>query len=194
VTTCEVDFRVRMESPSAQPNDPLFPKQWNMAAIKAPGAWAAGQLGGPLGGPQGQVRVAPAPPLAWRPPLGSEWADANSCGLPQVRVCMVDTGTDVTHPDLQPNLWMNAIEMNGPGATAANGYQNGIDDDGNGAPVCAPLTHRGPQRRPTADALRRAEQASSTTSTARTLSTAARTATCRTRTGTARLWRAWWAQ
>ncbi len=59
------------------------------------------------------------------------------CGLPQVRVCMVDTGTDVTHPDLQPNLWMNAIEMNGPGATAANGYQNGIDDDGNGAPALA---------------------------------------------------------
>ena len=47
---------------------------------------------------------------------------------------MVDTGTDVTHPDLQPNLWMNQAEMNGPGANAANGYQNGIDDDGNGAP------------------------------------------------------------
>lgn len=52
--------------------------------------------------------------------------------MAQVRVCMVDTGTDVTHPDLQPNLWMNLAEMNGPGANAANGYQNGIDDDGNG--------------------------------------------------------------
>ncbi|KAK9821107.1 hypothetical protein WJX81_006169 [Elliptochloris bilobata] len=103
VTTCEVDFKVKVEAPSAQPNDPLYPKQWNMAAIKAPGAWGAGQLGGTLGGPQGQVRV-----------------------------CMVDTGTDVTHPDLQPNLWMNHAEMNGPGANAANGYCNGIDDDGNG--------------------------------------------------------------
>jgi len=209
VTTCEVDFRVRMESPSAQPNDPLFPKQWNMAAIKAPGAWAAGQLGGPLGGPQGQVRPAPAPPAgeaaaALRRMGGTQHRRGHQqgCGLHQVRVCMVDTGTDVTHPDLQPNLWMNAIEMNGPGATAANGYQNGIDDDGNGAPARAPLarsrsTMPAPHSAPTvtaADAPCRAAQASSTTSMARTLSTAARTATCRTRTGTARSWRAWWAR
>lgn len=50
----------------------------------------------------------------------------------QVRVCMVDTGIDVTHPDLIQNLWINQVEMKGPGATAANGYKNGIDDDGNG--------------------------------------------------------------
>ena len=50
----------------------------------------------------------------------------------QVRVCMVDTGIDITHPDLIGNLWMNQKEVNGPGANAANGYKNGIDDDGNG--------------------------------------------------------------
>ena len=45
---------------------------------------------------------------------------------------MVDTGTDYNHPDMQSNLWMNPIEKAGPGATAANGWKNGIDDDGNG--------------------------------------------------------------
>ena len=52
----------------------------------------------------------------------------------KVRVCVIDTGVDYQHPDLKANLWMNAAEMNGPGATAANGYRNGIDDDGNGRP------------------------------------------------------------
>ena len=47
-------------------------------------------------------------------------------------MCIVDTGVDWQHPDLAANLWMNEKEMNGPGATAANGYQNGIDDDNDG--------------------------------------------------------------
>ena len=55
ITTCEADFKVKVEAPSAQPNDPLYPKQWNMAAIKVPGAWGAGQLGGTVGGPHSPV-------------------------------------------------------------------------------------------------------------------------------------------
>ena len=59
----------------------------------------------------------------------------------QVRVCIVDTGVDWRNPDLAPNLWMNEKEVHGPGATAANGYQNGIDDDNDGDhPHC--IAHR----------------------------------------------------
>ncbi|KAK9814154.1 hypothetical protein WJX72_001320 [[Myrmecia] bisecta] len=35
-------------------------------------------------------------------------------------------------PDVPANIWLNQAEMNGPGATAANGWQNGIDDDNDG--------------------------------------------------------------
>jgi len=39
-----------------------------------------------------------------------------------ITVCIIDTGLDVTHPDLAANLWVNPGEVPG----------NGIDDDSNG--------------------------------------------------------------
>lgn len=67
------------------PNDPLWPNQWHMRAIKADLAWDLG------------------------------------FGIP-VTVAVIDTGLDVTHPDLAANVWINEHEIPG----------NGIDDDGNG--------------------------------------------------------------
>ena len=46
-----------------------------------------------------------------------------SCALQSVRVCMIDTGTDLTHPDIMSNLWQNQAELNG---------KPGVDDDNNG--------------------------------------------------------------
>jgi subtilisin family serine protease len=54
-------------------------------------------------------------------PMGaaSAWARATSGA---VTVAIVDTGVDLSHPDLAPNLWTNTGEIPG----------NGIDDDGDG--------------------------------------------------------------
>ncbi|QEC47158.1 S8 family serine peptidase [Baekduia soli] len=48
---------------------------------------------------------------AWRQTTGGD-----------VRVAIIDSGVDLGHPDLAPNLWTNPGEIPG----------NGIDDDGNG--------------------------------------------------------------
>lgn len=38
-------------------------------------------------------------------------------------IAVIDTGVDYTNPDLAPNMWTNAAELNG---------KKGVDDDGNG--------------------------------------------------------------
>lgn len=46
----------------------------------------------------------------------------NPGDLPEVIVADIDTGIDITHPDLAANIWVNEDEI----------PDNGIDDDGNG--------------------------------------------------------------
>ena len=78
------------------PNDVLFANQWHLHNT--------GQGGG-------TVDADIDAPEAWDITTGS----------PAVVIAAIDTGFDVTHPDLVPNLWVNSSEIPG----------NGRDDDGN---------------------------------------------------------------
>lgn len=55
--------------------------------------------------------------------LGMQRAWKKSLGSKDIVVAVIDTGADLTHPDLKANLYVNQAEKNG---------KPGIDDDGNG--------------------------------------------------------------
>jgi thermitase len=58
--------------------------------------------------------------------IGASQAWARTSGSPAVKVAVVDTGVNLAHPDLAPNLWRN------PGETGGGRESNGVDDDHNG--------------------------------------------------------------
>src|SRR5262249_47580738 len=92
VLYAEPDYEV---SASVLPNDPAFPLQYGLHSPSD-------------GGPGPGISA----DLAWDMAVGDT----------TVLVGVIDTGIDLTHPDLVDNLWTNPGEIPG----------NGIDDDGNG--------------------------------------------------------------
>jgi len=54
-----------------------------------------------------------------------------SIGSRNIIIAVIDSGVDIFHPDIRPNLWVNAGEMAGFGSLGA-WQPNGVDDDGNG--------------------------------------------------------------
>ncbi|NBD22990.1 S8 family serine peptidase [Paenibacillus glycinis] len=99
VEYAEPDVKVRMAS---VPNDPLFPNQWGLHNV--------GQIiDGPVKGLPGfDINAL----KAWEISKGGS----------DVVVAVLDTGVDISHPDLKANIWRNAGEI----------PDNGIDDDGDG--------------------------------------------------------------
>ncbi len=97
-----------LSSDETLPNDPLFGEQWGLR------------------------NTGQAHPVADPPPevhAGTSGADARVAqawdttqGSPTTVVAIIDSGVDLTHPDLVGNLWVNTDETPG----------NLIDDDGNG--------------------------------------------------------------
>ena len=82
---------------SVVPHDTFYGDQWSLKNT--------GQSGGVVGADIDAE-------LAWNTTTGSR----------DVVVAVIDEGIDVSHPDLQANIWRNPGEIQG----------NGIDDDGNG--------------------------------------------------------------
>ena len=93
----------------SSPADPLFVHQW--------GHENTGH-NEPL--PNGDISTVPTNIHAQIQALKA-W-DIN-LGSKKVNIAVIDTGIDLTHPDLKNQLWVNEKELNG---------KPGVDDDGNG--------------------------------------------------------------
>ena len=97
----EPDFIAMANAAPLMPNDTQFSQQWNMHNTGTNGDVADADIDAPE---------------AWGVTTGSA----------SVTLGVIDTGIDLTHPDLQANLWTN------PGETGGGKETDGIDNDSNG--------------------------------------------------------------
>jgi Subtilase family len=105
VAFAEPNFIVSGSSHGSTPNDPSMHQLWGLDNFGQTVNWVAGT-------PDADIDAKEA------------WAV--STGSPGVVVAVIDTGVDLSHPDLAPNMWVN------PGEDCAGCRTNGVDDDGNG--------------------------------------------------------------
>lgn len=94
VEYAEPDYLV--QTSQTIPNDPSFSQMWGLSNFGCPGC----------------VPVHIDAPRAWDISKGSD----------DVVAVVLDTGMDIAHEDLAPNVWVNPHEI----------ASNGVDDDGNG--------------------------------------------------------------
>ncbi|MBK27160.1 MAG: subtilase [Halobacteriovorax sp.] len=86
------------------PNDPSFGSLWGLknTGRNEPGRTSPGRAGADINALK-----------AWKITKGSK----------DIKIAVIDTGIEYTHPDLRDNMWVNEAEANGT---------PGVDDDGNG--------------------------------------------------------------
>ncbi|MFQ5415733.1 MAG: S8 family serine peptidase [Myxococcota bacterium] len=92
-----------------EPDDPTYPSQWSLSNRGRNAGHALGTIDADVDAPQA-------------------WEHRTNCSSRVV--AFLDSGADLTHPDLAGNLWTN------PGETPANGVDddsNGVIDDVNGS-------------------------------------------------------------
>jgi len=105
IDIAEKNFKMRFTGKKITVNDPEFSQQWG---LKNRGQEINGLTGTVSGLKKADIHIN----NAWK----------RTTGKKKIKIALIDTGMDFTHPDLKANLWTNKGEVAG----------NFKDDDGNG--------------------------------------------------------------
>jgi subtilisin family serine protease len=95
--------------PTVLPNDPNFGAQWGLR-----------NTGQAVNGQAGRSGMDIKAAGAWDIVRGNS----------NIVIAVIDTGLDINHGDIRPNLWINRGELGG--VSLNNWSPNGVDDDNNG--------------------------------------------------------------